>query len=72
MNSIRSQMQACRDGFICMICGKCLLRRKTLRQHLRDTHYSSEKEYQCPHCNKYMKAKTMIKERHYVRFALKK
>ena len=51
-----SQMQACINGFVCMICGKCMSRPDTMRRHMKDIHNSSDTDYHCPACNKYFKA----------------
>ena len=45
-------------GYICLLCGKQMF--SQIWRHLRDIHFSSEKEYFCPECDKYFKNKQAI------------
>ena len=57
---IKCSVEVCEGGFLCKICEKKISRKDHLRRHMRNIHLSSDKDYQCPPCNKYFKNRAMI------------
>ena len=57
---MKSKVEA-RDGcFICIICKKSLRHTYSMKRHMRDNHLSSNKDYQCPECNIYLKSRRSL------------
>ena len=57
---MKTRVQECDGGFICMICGRRISLRGNMVRHLRDQHLSTGADYRCPPCNKYFKNRADI------------
>ena len=58
---MRSFVQECDGGFLCMICWKSM-RSDTIRRHMREKHMVSLVNYHCPPCDKFFNSKRYMKE----------
>ena len=47
------QVQVCKGGFICLICGNSILRSYNMRRHMREIHDTSDEDYHCSICESY-------------------
>ena len=48
---MRTQVQQCTDGFMCLMCGKIVKRANHMRRHLKEQHMQAE-YFRCPPCDR--------------------
>ena len=53
---MKSKVQTCDSGLVCLICGKRLCPNMSkMKRHMREIHLSFDGAYHCPTCDKYFK-----------------
>ena len=68
---MKSNVQVCDGGFICLICWKSIKNSYNMRRHMREIHVSSAigVGYHCPPCDKYFSNQRNMKhhiDKHHV------
>ena len=58
---MKSKVQECDGGFICMVCWKCIKHSDNMKRHMREIHLWSGVRYHCPPCDKYLKNQRNMK-----------
>ena len=48
---MRTQVQQCTDGFMCLMCGKIVKRANHMRRHIKEQHMQAE-YFRCPPCDR--------------------
>ena len=66
---MKSNVQVCDGGFICLICWKSIKNQVNMRVHMRDIHLGHDGAYHCPPCDKYFSNQRNMKhhiDKHHV------
>ena len=58
---MKSNVQECDGGFLCLICWKSIKHFRAMRRHMREIHIVSYVNYRCPPCDKFFKNKRTMK-----------
>ena len=58
---MKSKVQECDGGFLCLICWKSIKHSNTMRRHLREKHIVPSVYYHCPPCDKFFFYKRTVK-----------
>ena len=58
---MKSKVQECEGGFLCLICWKSMKYSGNMRVHLREKHIVSLVNYHCPPCDKIFNSKRKMK-----------